>query len=291
MSIETVFRDVEEIKLYGGGFLLKETGEIVCDEPEVKQQGATLLVGSPGSGGSSSCVINSFGNGTMISSGSQTMQLNGIKVVSRQRSIALTGPPSTELIVNGVRTNFAQIATYVANSAAPANTSQTVVPIVAKKTYRLDRDSCSIGALMIIGGGGECVIASAFYSNNLNVSISGSADVLLPQKTFTCLNVSIAGSGDVVGNAQTRTQTINVSIAGSGDVKGIEVLGSGSVMIAGSGDVALNAHSPARISKQVVGSGNVRISKVINIDETKQQQTRETSLTNLIGLKRERSER
>lgn len=247
---ETIlFSNVQHIQMYGS-FTIGDDGTIVTEETDIKQTGTVLRIGNRDTSGSSSYSVNNFWGGNMVSSGNQTMHLNGIKVVTGQQSISLTGPPTTRLIVNGVATTFAQVG------AGPETNAGSVVH-KPKKVYRL-ADDCRISQLSVQGGG-ECEVAAKFYEDSLlNVSIQGSADVILPHKTFQALNISIAGSGDVIGN-DTRADSISVTIAGSGDVKDLTALGNGVVTVAGSGDVSIDAVHPSRVIKQVSGSGRVRI--------------------------------
>lgn len=261
----TVFHNVQQIQMYGS-FKVGDNGTIVTDETEIKQNGTVLQIGSRNSSGSGTCSINNYWSGSsMVTTGNQTMHLNGIKVVSGQQSISLTGPPTTRLIVNGVATTFAQLSAAVSATTASAGNTVAQKP---KKVYRL-ADDCRIRDLSVQGGG-ECDVAARFYDGSLlYVSIQGSADVILPPKTFQALNISIAGSGDVIGNG-TRAESISVTIAGSGDVKDLTALDNGAITVAGSGDVSIDAVNPSRVVKNVLGSGRVRI-RPVGVDVSQQQ--------------------
>ena len=105
---------------------------------------------------------------------------------------------------------------------------------------------------LAIAGSGN--ISLAFTSKKADVSIDGSGDVVL-SGTTDVLNVSIAGSGDV--NARDlKSADATVDIAGSGDVT-LDASQSLEASIGGSGDVSYKG-APARISRNVMGSGEVR---------------------------------
>ncbi len=105
---------------------------------------------------------------------------------------------------------------------------------------------------LAVAGSGNITID--FNSGKAKVDIAGSGDMVL---SGTCdkLTVGVAGSGDVDARALT-TSDASVDIAGSGDVA-LHASKSLEASIAGSGDVSYKG-APARISRNVIGSGEVR---------------------------------
>lgn len=105
---------------------------------------------------------------------------------------------------------------------------------------------------LAVAGSGNITIA--FNSKKVDADIAGSGDMVL-SGTADKLKVSVAGSGDVdARNLKTADAVVN--IAGSGDVV-LDASQSVEASIAGSGDVSYSG-APARISRNVMGSGDVR---------------------------------
>ena len=111
--------------------------------------------------------------------------------------------------------------------------------------------SSEVMALAISGSGN---ITLAFTSKKADVSIAGSGDMTLSGTTGE-LNVDVAGSGNVDAKRLKATDAA-VNIAGSGDVV-LDASQRLEASIAGSGDVSYTG-SPANISRNVMGSGEVR---------------------------------
>lgn len=111
--------------------------------------------------------------------------------------------------------------------------------------------SCDAMELAIAGSGN---ISMNFDSQKADADIAGSGDMVL---SGTCgkLKVGVAGSGDVDAR-KLKTSDAVVDIAGSGDVI-LDASQSLEASIAGSGDVSYKG-APARISRNVMGSGEVR---------------------------------
>ncbi|MCB0530058.1 MAG: DUF2807 domain-containing protein [Lewinellaceae bacterium] len=124
-----------------------------------------------------------------------------------------------------------------------------------------------------VAGSGTVHVNSPLRSEKMNLNISGSGNILLPDGDFGTLRSVIAGSGDLeIGG---RTEAMEAKIAGSGDIDAKKmtareldatVAGSGSVScdvserlkanILGSGDIYYSG-SPT-VNSNVSGSGDVR---------------------------------
>ncbi len=132
------------------------------------------------------------------------------------------------------------------------------VPVIDEVTVDGSGDVTSNGTFssdemdLAVAGSGN--ITLTFDSKKVDVDIAGSGDMVL---SGTCerLKVGIAGSGDVDARKLKSADAV-VDIAGSGDVV-LEANQSLEASIAGSGDVSYHG-SPARISRNVMGSGEVR---------------------------------
>jgi len=105
---------------------------------------------------------------------------------------------------------------------------------------------------LAVAGSGNITIA--FNCKKADADIAGSGDMVL-SGTADKLQVSVAGSGDVDAR-KLKTADAVVDIAGSGDVV-LDASQSLEASIAGSGDVSYSG-APARISRNVMGSGDVR---------------------------------
>lgn len=124
-----------------------------------------------------------------------------------------------------------------------------------------------------INGSGQATIKNKFQCENLNLSISGSGDIIGSLETRDKLNASIAGSGsirlsgsaseaslEIAGSGEIHafdfpTTKSSISISGSGDAElfAIETL---EVSISGSGDV--NYKGNPKISSSISGSGELK---------------------------------
>lgn len=103
-----------------------------------------------------------------------------------------------------------------------------------------------------ISGSGD-LIAENIQCENLKVSIAGSGDAKFSGRA-TNNNISIQGSGDVDA-LQLVTKTTNCSIRGSGDAK-IQTTDELSAQVSGSGDIRFKGN-PKKINKSVKGSGSI----------------------------------
>jgi hypothetical protein len=109
------------------------------------------------------------------------------------------------------------------------------------------------------------------------IKLKGSGDAILQELDQENLELEIVGSGDIDVSGQ--VQTLMAKIIGSGDIDALELIaeqadlrisGSGdieafvtqavSAVVQGSGDIRVKGNPPKR-SKQVLGSGSIKISK------------------------------
>ena len=128
---------------------------------------------------------------------------------------------------------------------------------------------------LAISGSGDIIGDGDIESRILNLAVSGSGDISLPDLKAERVKASISGSGDIEIGGNGAAEDLSVAISGSGDFKGadfettdvvIRIAGSGNayvhaeeslnVRVAGSGDVRYRGNP--RIDKSVAGSGSVK---------------------------------
>jgi hypothetical protein len=157
-------------------------------------------------------------------------------------------------VVNGVW----EITTKDGYSTDKTFTVHITAPVIDKVYLDGSGDITSNGTFtadamdLALAGSGNITIA--FNSKKADAGIAGSGDMVL---SGTCdkLDVDVAGSGDVDAR-ELKVADATVDIAGSGDVV-LDASQSLEADIAGSGDVSYRG-APARISRNVMGSGEVR---------------------------------
>ena len=104
-----------------------------------------------------------------------------------------------------------------------------------------------------VNGSGD-VDLQACNEAGVSLAIAGSGDIKIKGATKK-LNASIVGSGDI--NAENLVaENGNINISGSGDAA-VQVTGELNANIIGSGDIVYHGE-PAKISKSIIGSGDIR---------------------------------
>lgn len=102
-------------------------------------------------------------------------------------------------------------------------------------------------------GSGDVNTKDQIKSNDLDVSVTGSGDIVLDVQT-TNLDASVTGSGDLTLRGSTDTLTIDVT--GSGDFRGTDLQAKNTdVTVSGSGDAKVVARES--IKARVSGSGDI----------------------------------
>ena len=105
-----------------------------------------------------------------------------------------------------------------------------------------------------VQGSGNVTVNGAFETQNLVVSVLGSANVKLQKGAADNLGIEVSGSGNVEAyNFKTRKATVNVS--GSGNVQ-LNASESLKAVISGSGNVYYKG-APPEVKPYVSGSGQV----------------------------------
>lgn len=106
---------------------------------------------------------------------------------------------------------------------------------------------------LIVQGSGN-VTAQLEYES-ASIEINGAGDVVF-KGTAKSQSIAVRGSGNVE-NEELRTSSTSISISGSGDVEAF-ASDEATIQIMGSGDVSVSG-SPKKVSRQILGSGNVTI--------------------------------
>lgn len=113
-----------------------------------------------------------------------------------------------------------------------------------------------------IAGSGEFDVNGHLDTDNLELSIAGSADMKLDDLICDELDATIAGSGDIKIKKMV-TGIADFSIAGSGDVEAKDIdCGELNVSIAGSGDMKFSGRTK-KYDESIAGSGKVEKSGLI----------------------------
>ncbi len=105
-----------------------------------------------------------------------------------------------------------------------------------------------------VSGSGKITVLTPIQSERINLSLSGSGDIMIAQATFGALECSISGSGGMeLGGTANATQ---VDISGSGDVQAKQLSSNEMrARIAGSGSVS--AHVVQVLKADIAGSGDI----------------------------------
>lgn len=219
-----IFENIDELIIDGvHDILIDENGNIIGVK-EFKQNGSRLVLN--GSSTNSMVVRNgilvmTFHNGTTIN----TFSGQGI------------------VYVNGKRIDLSQI---------PEAKEEP------DKVCRLG-NNCLLTDISLSGTGSLSQIPSVYLSDRLSIVISGSANLILPPKTFKMLQCQISGQGGIDGSSGTQTKHIMVSLSGMGNVEGLHVLQDGNITVSGMGHVSVTAKDKKRVKKTVSGMGSVSI--------------------------------
>jgi hypothetical protein len=106
-----------------------------------------------------------------------------------------------------------------------------------------------------LSGSTNLVLKTPLRGGSLDIGVSGSGNIQLPDIQLDKLNVSISGSGEMT--AAGTAGTCDLSVSGSGDMmaSGLQV-GTLDASISGSGNVECTVND--RINAHVSGSGEVR---------------------------------
>jgi len=107
-----------------------------------------------------------------------------------------------------------------------------------------------------VGGSGEIAVEGGLKADKMELAVSGSGHLQVPQLTASALATAVSGSGDVLVAGTAPRHEVRVS--GSGQVKARELKSeSCQVRISGSGNAHVYASKDAEA--RISGSGNVYV--------------------------------
>lgn len=135
--------------------------------------------------------------------------------------------------------------------------------IIKKKSWRLNiNEKATIYITMpeieglSVSGSGKAEIRDAFRSDNLELSVSGSGNLLTSEIKATDVRCSISGSGNITMGGNSEVSEVDLSISGSGSYRGEDAqMETADISISGSGNCSCNVTESLRV--RVSGSGNV----------------------------------
>lgn len=107
-----------------------------------------------------------------------------------------------------------------------------------------------------ISGSGNIKSENGIQSKDLELSISGSGNITIPDLTTSKVNATISGSGNISYSGKSSAEESKVMVIGSGNIDAQEFTAKDTrVTITGSGDCKVNASENLDI--MITGSGNV----------------------------------
>lgn len=110
-----------------------------------------------------------------------------------------------------------------------------------------------------VSGSGTAQVENSLKNDALNLSVSGSGKLIVPEVVTGRLDCSISGSGNIIMKGSGAIDKGDISISGSGAFTGNDaVFKSLEVEISGSGNCSCNAAES--INASISGSGNVTYS-------------------------------
>ena len=180
--------------------------------------------------------------------------------------------PEYSVVLEGDRKYLSEIETVVRNG-------KLVIRIDSYRLFNNERANVYITLPELKGlgvsGSGMAQIESAIKNDALELNVSGSGKIIVPEVVTGELNCSISGSGNIVLKNGGDIGKGDISISGSGNYSGelarfknlrVEISGSGSctcnvteslsASVSGSGNVHYTGDP--KINARVSGSGHVR---------------------------------
>ena len=192
------------------------------------------------------------GNGTMKTITRTTSDYDGIKCAGNMDFVIVNGSEGN-IKIEGEENLLEYIVTEVKNKNLIVKTRKNANLKSSKnKTIKITIPFKDISKVSLAGSGdlwSEDTITAA----NLDVSLSGSGDIILDIKA-TSVKASISGSGDLTLKGDTNNLIAKVS--GAGDFHGFDLQANNTeVSVAGSGDAKVV--STETLKARVAGSGDI----------------------------------
>lgn len=126
-----------------------------------------------------------------------------------------------------------------------------------------------------ISGSGDIISQSAVNASSIDLSVSGSGSIKIPNLTSPVVNATITGSGSITIDGNTGEGSLNTTITGSGSFNG-DGFSTANVYvdITGSGTARVNAVK--KLETNITGSGDVdyKGNPIVNASSTGSGKTR-----------------
>ena len=107
-----------------------------------------------------------------------------------------------------------------------------------------------------IAGSGDIIASGLISTSDLELKISGSGNIKLPDVKANKISSKISGSADISLKGSSTVEELSVAISGSGDVDAGDLPANDvAISISGSGDCKV--HADGTLKARVAGSGDV----------------------------------
>jgi hypothetical protein len=192
------------------------------------------------------------GNGNMTTTSRSTGDYDGIKCAGSLDYILVKGDEG-KLTIQGEENLLEYIITEVKGNTLIVKVENNVnLKPSWNKTIKITIPFRDINRVSL-SGSGDLWNEDTINAEDLEVSLSGSGDVILNVKTTT-LDGSISGSGDLTVTGATKT--FEASVSGSGDFHGFSLEANNTIVsVAGSGDAEVVSNES--LKARVAGSGDI----------------------------------
>lgn len=135
--------------------------------------------------------------------------------------------------------------------------------VIKKKSWRINlKDKVNVYITMpeiedlSVSGSGKAEIMDALRADDLNLSVSGSGNILTSGVSAKIMKCRISGSGNINLGSGGEVSGADLSISGSGSYRGEDAkIGEMDISISGSGNCSCNVTES--LTARVSGSGNV----------------------------------
>jgi hypothetical protein len=106
-----------------------------------------------------------------------------------------------------------------------------------------------------IAGSGDVVVNSQLTTERINLEVTGSGNIRIPELNAVYTEFQVTGSGDIVAKGVSQ-EKIDINVTGSGNVKASELKTKhADINIAGSGSVEV--YATEKLEGNIVGSGSI----------------------------------
>jgi hypothetical protein len=158
----------------------------------------------------------------------------------------------TQLVeLEGPQSVLDQIITVVDNGRLRIYTKNYIKQFGDLKVYITVKNLSDI----TVSGSGDVVMNTSLKTENLNLEITGSGNIRMPDLKSIHTELQIAGSGDIMVKGISE-EKVDINITGSGDIKASDLQTKHvDINITGSGSAEIFATD--KLEGNIVGSGNI----------------------------------